>query len=65
MEEKHKEEKRLYEIQLAQSMQQVSILDAKLNNQQAKKTQLAEQLHTVMQRQWQQALQIISGKFFI
>ncbi|XP_046474669.1 paramyosin isoform X1 [Neodiprion pinetum] len=61
LEEKHKEEKRLYEIQLAQAMQQVSMLNTKLNSQHANKTQLAEQLHSVMQRQWQQALQIISG----
>ncbi|XP_046740118.1 myosin-13-like isoform X2 [Diprion similis] len=61
LEEKHKEEKRLYEIQLAQAMQQVSMLNTKLNSQHASKTQLAEQLHSVMQRQWQQALQIISG----
>ncbi|XP_012254001.2 sporulation-specific protein 15-like [Athalia rosae] len=61
LEEKHKEEKRLHQIQLAQAMQQISILDSKLNTQHTNKTQLAEQLHSVMQRQWQQALQIISG----
>lgn len=64
LEEKHKEEKRLYEIQLAQAMQQVSMLNAKLNTQHASKTQLAEQLHSVMQKQWQQSLHIISGILF-
>lgn len=62
MEEKHKEEKRLGKIQLAHAMQKLSMLESKLNMQSANKTLLAEQLHSVMQKQWQQALQIISGK---
>ncbi|XP_012283475.1 golgin subfamily A member 4 isoform X2 [Orussus abietinus] len=61
LEEKHKEEKRLCEIQLAQSMQQSSMLEAQLNTQKATKSRVVEQLHSVMQKQWQQALQIISG----
>ena len=61
LEEKHKEEKRLCEIQLAQTYQKASILESQLNSQRATKSQLAEQLHSVMQKQWQQALQIISG----
>ncbi|XP_076682485.1 centriole duplication and spindle assembly protein centrobin isoform X2 [Andrena cerasifolii] len=61
VEEKHKEEKRLCEIQLAQTYQKASILESQLNSQRATKSQLAEQLHSVMQKQWQQALQIISG----
>ena len=55
------EEKRLAEIQLAQSTQKASMLEIQLNTQRAGKTHLAEQLHSVMQKQWQQALQIISG----
>lgn len=62
LEEKHKEEKRLYELQLAQVVQKTTMLEAQLNSQQANKNQLVEQLHSVMQRQWQQALRIISGK---
>lgn len=62
MEEKHKEEKRLCEIQLAQGMQKCAMLEAQLNTQKTSKNQLAEQLHSVMQSQWQQALRIISGR---
>ncbi|XP_012230885.2 putative leucine-rich repeat-containing protein DDB_G0290503 isoform X2 [Linepithema humile] len=61
LEEKHKEEKRLYELQLAQALQRSAMLETHLNSQRATKTQLAEQLHSVMQKQWQQALHIISG----
>ncbi|KAI4499050.1 hypothetical protein M0802_005916 [Mischocyttarus mexicanus] len=61
LEEKHKEEKRLYELQLAQATQKSSLLEMHLNSQRANKSQLAEQLHSVMQKQWQQALHIISG----
>ncbi|XP_043279919.1 major antigen isoform X2 [Venturia canescens] len=60
LEEKHLEEKRLSEIQLAQASQKAVMLEVQLNTQRAGKTQLAEQLHSVMQKQWQQALQIIS-----
>ncbi|XP_011145956.1 myosin heavy chain, non-muscle isoform X2 [Harpegnathos saltator] len=61
LEEKHKEEKRLCELQLAQALQRSSMLETHLNSQRANKSQLAEQLHSVMQKQWQQALHIISG----
>ncbi|XP_035723191.1 myosin-11-like isoform X2 [Vespa mandarinia] len=61
LEEKHKEEKRLCELQLAQAVQKSSLLEMHLNSQRANKSQLAEQLHSVMQKQWQQALHIISG----
>ena len=37
------------------------LLEKHLNSQRASKSQLAEQLHSVMQKQWQQALHIISG----
>ncbi|XP_076171920.1 centriole duplication and spindle assembly protein centrobin isoform X2 [Ptiloglossa arizonensis] len=62
LEEKHKEEKRLCDLQLAQVLQKSSILETELSSQRATKSQLAEQLHSVMQKQWQQALQIISGE---
>ncbi|XP_033347106.1 thyroid receptor-interacting protein 11-like isoform X2 [Bombus vosnesenskii] len=62
LEEKHKEEKRLCELQLAEALQKSSFLEAQLNSQRATKSQLAEQLHSVMQKQWQQALRIISGE---
>lgn len=56
------EEQRLGKIQLAQALQKAAMLEAQLSTQRATKTHLAEQLHSVMQKQWQQALQIISGK---
>lgn len=65
LEEKHKEEKRLCELQLAEALQKSSFLEAQLNSQRATKSQLAEQLHSVMQKQWQQALRIISGRIII
>ncbi|XP_051173565.1 interaptin isoform X3 [Leptopilina boulardi] len=61
LEEKHKEEKRLCEIQLAQAVQKSCMLESQLNTQRTSKNHLAEQLHSVMQNQWQQALRIISG----
>ncbi|XP_066591174.1 uncharacterized protein [Prorops nasuta] len=61
LEEKHREEKRLHEIQLAQALQKSNLLESQLNTQRATKSQLAEQLHSVMQQQWQQALKIISS----
>ncbi|CAD1479713.1 unnamed protein product, partial [Heterotrigona itama] len=61
LEEKHKEEKTLCELQLAEALQKSSFLEAQFKSQRAAKSQLAEQLHSVMQKQWQQALQIISG----
>ncbi|RLU26509.1 hypothetical protein DMN91_000305 [Ooceraea biroi] len=60
LEEKHREEKRLCELQLAQALQRSSMLETRLNMQRATKFQLAE-LHSVMQKQWQQALHIISS----
>ena len=63
IEEKHKEEKRLFEIKLAQATQKSSMLEAQLNSYRKSKNQLIEQLYTMMQKQWQQALLIISGKF--
>ena len=61
IEEKHKEEKRLYEIKVAQAVQKAAMLEAQLNSYRKSKNQLVEQLHTMMQKQWQQALLIISG----
>jgi hypothetical protein len=62
IEEKHKEEKKLFEIKAAQATQKATILEAQLNNYQKSKNQLVEQLHSMLQKQWQQALLIISGK---
>lgn len=61
IEEKHKEEKKLCEIKLAQAVQKATMLEAQLNSYRKSKNQLVEQLHIMMQKQWQQALLIISG----
>ncbi|XP_015114502.1 centrobin [Diachasma alloeum] len=61
LEEKHKEEKRLYELRLSQNVKKSNFLEAKLNAQQAAKSRIAEQLHSLMEKQWKQAVQIISS----
>lgn len=64
VEEKHKEEKRLGELQRAQMVQKCAILEAQLNSQQTNKNQLAEQLHSLMQSHWEQAVRVITGEYF-
>ncbi|KAJ8682145.1 hypothetical protein QAD02_017937 [Eretmocerus hayati] len=61
VEEKHREEKRLFGIKLDQALQKSSLLEAQLSTYRKSKNQIAEQLHCMMQKQWQQALLIISG----
>ncbi|GLV44209.1 Centrobin [Carabus blaptoides fortunei] len=63
IEEKHKEEVRLYELQFAHMKEQISLLQNKLESQHAKRVNIAQELHTVMETQWREALRIIdSGK---
>ena len=62
LEEKLKEEKRLHDIKLAQVSQKLALLEVQLNNHQINKNQLAEQLYSMMQKQWQKALKIIAGE---
>ncbi|XP_014217062.1 interaptin [Copidosoma floridanum] len=61
VEEKHKEEKKLYEVKLAQETQKSAMFEVQLNTYRKSKTNIVEQLHSMMQKQWQQALLIISG----
>jgi hypothetical protein len=61
LEEKHMEELQLYKLQLAQAMQQVSDLEAKLQGYNSRKSEMVDKLHSVMEIQWQQALRIITG----
>ena len=61
LEEKQKEEKRLIEIKLAQALQRSSMLESQLNSYRKIKNQLVEQIHAMMQKQWQEALAIISS----
>ena len=61
LEEKHAEELSLYKLQLAQAVQQISQLEAKLQVYNSRKSEIVEKLHSVMETQWQEALRIISG----
>ncbi|XP_026471919.1 ankycorbin-like [Ctenocephalides felis] len=61
LKEKHKEEMGLCKLQLKSTSQHNSILKEKLSNYYAKRGKIAEQLHKVMENQWQAALQIISS----
>ncbi|XP_021939733.1 uncharacterized protein LOC110839654 isoform X2 [Zootermopsis nevadensis] len=61
LEEKHVEELQLYKLQLAQAMQQVSDLEAKLQGYNSRKSEMVDKLHCVMETQWQEALRIIIG----
>lgn len=61
LEEKHMEELQLYKLQLAQTVQQASHLEAKLQGYNSRKSEMVEKLHSVMETQWQEALRIVSG----
>lgn len=61
LEEKHTEELQLYKLQLAQAVQQISQLEAKLQGYNSRKSAMVEKLHSLMETQWQEALRIVSG----
>lgn len=61
IEEKHKEEVRLYELQFAHMKEQISLLQNKLESYNAKRVNIAQELHTVMETQWREALRIINN----
>lgn len=61
LEEKHKEELQLYELKLVQASHHINKMQTKLKSDKSRKGELAEQLHGVMETQWQQALRIING----
>jgi len=61
LEEKHTEELQLYKLQLAQALQQISQLEAKLQGYDSRKSAMVEKLHSLMETQWQEALRIVSG----
>ncbi|XP_034934439.1 protein CROWDED NUCLEI 1 isoform X2 [Chelonus insularis] len=60
LEEKHKEEKKLFDIRLSQTTKKALAYEAQLNSYQNAKSRLAEQLHSLMEKQYHQALQILS-----
>lgn len=59
--EKQTEEINLYRIQLANASKTINHLQEKLNRHQSRRADIAEKLHTVMETQWQKALEIISS----
>ncbi|CAG9135595.1 unnamed protein product [Plutella xylostella] len=60
LEEKHKEEIKLYRLQLAQASEKISLLESKLDSYRRRRGQIANELHSVMEAQWRQALRILT-----
>lgn len=60
LEEKHREEMKLYRLQLAQASENITMLENKVDSYRRRRGQLASQLHQVMQTQWRQALNILT-----
>ncbi|KAM3959954.1 LOW QUALITY PROTEIN: centriole duplication and spindle assembly protein centrobin [Aphomia sociella] len=61
LEEKQREEIKLYRLQLAQASEKIGLLESKLDSHRRRRGQIASQLHGVMESQWRQALRILSG----
>lgn len=61
LQEKHNEEVELYRIQLANASKKIDDLDIKLSLYKSKRADIAEKLHTVMETQWQKALEILTS----
>ncbi|CAH2040858.1 unnamed protein product, partial [Iphiclides podalirius] len=61
LEEKQKEEIKLYRLQLAQASEKIGLLENKLETYRHRRGQIASQLHSVMEAQWRQALQILTN----
>lgn len=61
LEEKHTEELQLYKLQIAEAVQQISQLEAKLQGYNSRKSGMVEKLHSLMETQWQEALRIVNG----
>ncbi|XP_075976197.1 uncharacterized protein LOC142976625 [Anticarsia gemmatalis] len=61
LEEKQKEEIKLYRLQLAQASEKIGLLESKLESYRRRRGQIASQLHGVMQAQWRQALLILTN----
>ncbi|XP_050349639.1 protein Daple [Nymphalis io] len=60
LEEKQKEEIKLYRLQLAQANEQIGLLESRLESYRRRRARLAAQLHGVMQAQWRQALRLLT-----
>lgn len=61
LEEKQKEEIKLYRLQLAQASERISLLESKVESFRRRRGQIATQLHSVMESQWRQALLILTN----
>lgn len=61
LQEKHDEEVELYRIQLANATKKITEQEAKLNLYKTKRADIAEKLHSVMEAQWQKALEILTS----
>ncbi|XP_039750718.1 myosin-7 [Pararge aegeria] len=61
LEEKQREEIKLYRLQLAQANEKISLLENKLETYRRRRGQIASQLHSVMESQWRQALLILTN----
>lgn len=60
LEEKQKEEIKLYRLQLAQASERIALLESKVDSYRRRRGQIASQLHGVMEAQWRQALLILT-----
>ncbi|CAH0583279.1 unnamed protein product [Chrysodeixis includens] len=61
LEEKQREEIKLYRLQLAQASEKIGLLESKVEAYRRRRVQLAAQLHGVMEAQWRQALRILTS----
>ncbi|CAH0723501.1 unnamed protein product, partial [Brenthis ino] len=61
LEEKQKEEIKLYRLQLAQASEKIGLLESKLESYRRRRGEIASQLHGVMEAQWRQALRILTS----
>lgn len=59
--EKYSAEIELHRIQLRNAAKTIGVLNEKVDSFQAKRTDMAERLHTVMETQWQRALEILAS----
>lgn len=61
LEQKHKEEINLYEIQISQLKHLIATQQNKLDHLQIKRNSIAQELKSVMEAQWTEALRIIDN----
>ncbi|XP_077286117.1 centriole duplication and spindle assembly protein centrobin [Arctopsyche grandis] len=62
LEEKHREEIKFHKVQLNKSKQTIQLLQDKLTSYKSKRGEMAAQLHSVMENQWQEALKILTNE---